>query len=316
MMQMITGLVALGLLIFSADARAASNSLRSIEQDGRILFGMYLGFQGLSFNERGQPVGLEVELADLVAKEISVLLGKPIRAEIVDQEWGQIIKVLRDGKYDAVLSALIPNPLYNQYNIAYTRSYLDTGPVVTSQERDGVSATGVGPEVATLAGRRVVVINDPAVRKVLREVGVYVAADDGKTDLERAFPRAATEAALAKLGRTTPLIEVKEVLQLDEMDVIYRMLAEGTVDAGVIDLGIIWYVAQDSRRYARKIIAYPQPIGPYIYSAVTRAEDQDLHDLLDQAIGRVRETPEYRAILSKWHGGTFQWNLTPADFLK
>ncbi len=296
---------------------ADSKAMTEIKQDGKIRLGMYLSFEGLSFKERGKLTGLEVALADILAEELSKQIGTEIKPEIVDQEWGQIIKVLRDGKYHAVLSALIPNTMYESYNVKFSKSYLDTGPVICTQESNGAPAKDVTAEASSLKGKTVVVINDPAVRRVMRRAGIYVPADDGKTDLALAFPKAATEAAMKSAGKVVPLIDVTKILQIDEMPVIYKMIAAGEVDAGVIDLGIIWWVANDSKRWSKKIHAFSNPIGPYIYSAATRAEDQDLTEAMDKAIAAMIKNPKYVEICKKWHGTEIlNWGLTPADFMK
>ncbi|MBA3684628.1 MAG: transporter substrate-binding domain-containing protein [Planctomycetes bacterium] len=305
----------LGAVTTSAALTAESAALTQIKQDGRIRMGMYLGFEGLSFIQKGKKVGLEVELAQLVCEELSKDLGREVQPEIVNQEWAQIIQELRNGKYHTAFSAVIPAQLYATFDVAYTRSYLDTGPVICCQEKDGGPGKAVTAKVASLADKRVVVINDPAVRRALRRCGVYVPADDGKTDLEHSFPKAATEAAV--LDKAAGLIAVKELLQIDEMPVIYKMLAEGEVDAGVIDLGIIWWVANDSERWAARIYAFDKPIGPYIYSAVTRSEDADLSKLLDAAIGRAKASPRYQEILKRWHGGADpNWKLAAEAFFE
>jgi ABC-type amino acid transport substrate-binding protein len=308
--------VLLGVASLLPSAFAESETLQHIKQHGQIRLGMYLGFEGLSFTQRGENVGLEVELAKLLATELSHDFGKPIGVEIVNQEWAQIVQELRSRKYDAVFSALIPSTLYKDANIAYTRSYLDTGPVICTQEVNGAPAKDVTADVTSLAGKRVVTINDPAVRRVLRHRGVYVPADEGKTDLERSFPKAATEAELARLGKTAELIAVQEIIQLDEMPAIYKAISQGEVDAGVIDLGIIWWVSTESPRWAPRIHAFTQPVGPYIYSAATRAEDSDLRDILDAAIVRMRSSPAYADLLKRWHGTQIDWKLGPEDFLK
>ena len=305
------------LLGLSAPTSAADGkALAEIKQTGKIRLGMYLSFEGLSFKERGNLAGLEVALADILCEELSKELGQEIKPEIVDQEWGQIIKVLRDGKYHAVLSALIPNSMYDSYNVSYSDPYLDTGPVICCQEKDGKPSKDVTADASSLEGKRVVVINDPAVRRVMRNAGIYVPNDESRTDLAKAFPKSATEAAIKTTGGTTPLIPVAEIIQIDEMPVIYKMLAEGEVDAGVIDLGIIWWVANDSRRWSKKVHAFSKPVGPYIYSAVTCEEDSDLAEALNKAVQRMRKSPKYAEICGKWHGTEiFTWDLTADDFL-
>ncbi len=295
----------------------SSDVINRIKSDGNLRLGMYLGFEGLSFRERGKVVGLEVELARLLCEEVSVELGKRIEPEIVNQEWSQIIKVLRDEKYDAVLSAVIPNPMYDRYQVRYTQSYLDTGPAICCREVDGQPANNITSSVESLADKRIVVINDPAVRRVLRLSGVYVPGDEQETDLERKFPKEVTESYLRQMGISKPLIAVREIVQIDEMPIIYDMISSGSVDAGVIDLGIIWWVSATSPRWSRKIFAFDDPIGPYIYSVTTRSEDLELGELLNRAVGRMLRNPKYAEICQRWHGNeVFQWNLKPESFLE
>lgn len=297
--------------LYAADGPA----LTEIKQDGKLRLGMYLGFEGLSFKQRGRSVGLEVELAKLVSIEMTKVAGRPIEAEIVNQEWGQIVPELNNNKYHAIFSALIPAPAYNTANIIYTHSYLDTGPVICTQRVDGKPAKGITEDIASLKDKVVVVINDPAVRRALRIAGVYVPADQGKTDPEASFPKDLTDKAVATSG--APLIPVKEIRQLDEMPAIYDLLATGKVDAGVIDLGIIWWVSTESEKWSKQIIAFTKPVGPYIYCAATRATDSDLRDALDKSIAAVRATPAYAELIKKWHGGQDPaWKLTFADFIK
>ena len=298
-------------LLIAADGPA----MTEIKQDGKLRLGMYLGFEGLSFKQRGRTMGLEVEMAKLVSMEMTKVVGRPIEAEIVNQEWGQIVPELNNNKYHAIFSALIPTPAYNTANLLYTQSYLDTGPVICTQRVNGKAAKEITEDVASLKDKVVVVINDPAVRRALRNAGVYVPADQGKTDAESSFPKDLTDKAVATSG--APLIPVKEIRQLDEMPAIYDLLATGKVDAGVIDLGIIWWVSTDSEKWSKQIIAFTKPVGPYIYCAATRAADGDLRDALNQSITVVRGTPAYADLIKKWHGGVDPaWNLTAADFVK
>lgn len=314
-------IIIVSFLLFAAvcltDAMAVEGmSLKQIKQDGKIRLGMYLSFAGLSFKQRGKLTGLEVALADILCEEFSRDVGKTIKPEIIDQEWGQIIPFLRDRKYHVVFSALIPSTMYKRYNIEYSRSYLDTGPVICCQERNGEPVKNITADVDSLTGKRIVVINDPAARRVMRRAGIYLPSDEGRTDMERGFPRKETIAEMKRAGKQVPLVAAREILQIDEMPLIYRMIATGEVDAGIIDLGIIWWVANDSNRWAKKIHAFSKPIGPYIYSAVTRAEDSDLGKLIDSAVGRMLRNPKYEAICKKWHGHeVLDWDLTADDFM-
>ncbi len=52
----------------------SSDVIKRIQSDGNLRLGMYLGFEGLSFRERGKVVGLEVELARSFAKKFRLSL--------------------------------------------------------------------------------------------------------------------------------------------------------------------------------------------------------------------------------------------------
>ncbi len=99
------------------------------------------------------------------------------------------------------------------------------------------------------------------------------------------------------------------------MPIIYDMISSGSVDAGVIDLGIIWWVSANSPRWSRKIFAFDEPIGPYIYSVTTRSEELELGELLNRAVERMLRNPKYAEICQRWHGNrVFRWNLKPESF--
>lgn len=290
--------------------------LQRVANDGHLRIGMYLGFEGLSYRERGKLVGLEVEVAELITHVIAKELTVPVEPQIVNQEWSQIIKVLRDKKYDVVISAVIPSPLYESYGIRYSSSYLDSGPTICCQEVDGKPRAGLTENVACLKGKSIVVINDPAVRSALRSQGIYVEADENATDLERCFPKSET---LRVMGATGPkdLVPVSSIIQLDDMPKIYELIGSGEVDAGVIDLGIIWSVSENSKRWAKKIYAFSEPIAPYIYCAVTRKEDEQLGKAIENAVQTAIQSQEYAQILKKWHGPkVFHWGLSAEDFLQ
>lgn len=304
-------------LSYAGNESDSQSTLQRIQADHSIRIGMYLGFEGLSFRERGALKGLEVELAELLCDELSRDLGTEIRAEIVNQEWSQIIKVLRDKKYDVAFSAIIPNNFYDRYGIHYSRPYLQTGPTICCREANGIATSDVTEDVHSLSGKRIVVINDPAIRHTLRHCGVYIEEDENEQDLERKFPRSATMHELQLHNQAIDLIPVKEIIQVDEMPRIYDMIASGAVNAGVIDQGIIWWVSTGSRRWASKIHSFSKPIGPYVYCAVTRNEDQDLSEAIDRAIATMLKDPRYQEICDRWHGpAKIDWNLDATAFLE
>ncbi|MDP6925413.1 MAG: transporter substrate-binding domain-containing protein [Candidatus Scalindua sp.] len=302
-------------------------ALKEIWETGKLRLGMYLNFEGLSFKVRGRLQGLEVEAANLLVEELSKIVDRKLELEIVDQEWSQIIKVLKDRKYHAVFSALIPNSMYDRYFVRYTRPYLSTGIVIVAPARDGVPQGNITEDVSSLREKRIIVINDPAARRVMRRAGIYVLGDDGQEEMSMYFPQEETRRQMEGGKRLAErhgqnyvepdMIPVKQILQIDEMPVIYDMLARGEVDAGIIDLGIIWWVGTLSRRYAKRIHVFRKCVGPFIYSAVTNNEDEDLHVIIDKAIACMIKNPKYKQIVMKWHGDQWwDWGYTAEDFVK
>lgn len=303
-----------------------SITMKDIRTSKKMRVGMYLGFEGLSFKIEGKNHGLEVEAIELLATEMKKLLGWEFEIEIINQEWSQIIDFLKERKYHVVFSALIPSAMYQRYFVKFTQPYLSTAIVIATQKKNGSPSLGITEDISSLQDKLLVVINDPAARRGLRSVGVYVPGDEAKPDSTMFFPLNKTKAEMERNRKLYeyhnepiphyPLIPVKEILQLDDMPDIYEAIAKGEVDAGVIDLGIIWYVSTVSKRYSDRIYAFKKPVARYIYSAVTNRDDEDLNEILDRAIGELKKKPEFKKLVMKWHGDQFwDWRYMPEDFI-
>lgn len=94
--------------------------LDEIQKRGIIKIGMYLQYPPIMFRdtETKEPKGLEVEIAKLLAEDLSVKL------EIVDMEWQAIIPGLLANKYDIILSGMSRTPKRNLV-IAMTSNNLE-----------------------------------------------------------------------------------------------------------------------------------------------------------------------------------------------
>ena len=302
-------------------------ALSEIIETGILRLGMCLNFEGLSFKVRGKLQGLEVELARLLAEEMGKILHQPIRLKVIDQEWSQILDMLRERKYHAIFSALIPSSMYQRFFVQYTRPYLYTGIVnVAPLDEQGHVVGGVTKDASSLKDKTIVIINDPAARRGLRRAGIYIEQDAQQNETSIYFPRHATLSEIEQAKKLEEkygmvfvppqLIPVTTIIQLDEMSLIYDLLVKRKVDAGVIDLGIIWWVASQSPRYAPYMKAYTHPIAKYIYSAVTNITDPDLHQILDEAIATMYTREDYKKIVKQWHGGElWQWSYDADDFV-
>jgi ABC-type amino acid transport substrate-binding protein len=292
--------------------------LQQISDDGVLRIGVYLGNEGLSFRADGVLTGFEVEAARIICDKLENHLGKTIRPQFVNHDWSQLLPALNDNKFDVVVSAVIPNSLYDRYSVRYSKSYLDNGPVICCRQVGNGPSVGITESMSSLSGKSVAIINDPAARHILRTLGCYVPAHENDLNLQRRFPKAETERILRSLGESSQgTIELSEVIQFDDMVQLYEVLSSGEVDAGVIDLPLIWWVSQQSKRWADGIFAFNTPVGPYLYCAATRSQDVLLGELLDHCIDELKEDSRYQDLCTAWIGRKgMNWNLSTDEFLK
>ena len=122
-------LTLLALLALSAQAALAqtpfdinkNSQLTAIVNNKKLVVGMELKYKPFEYtDEKGQPVGLDVELAKLAAKELGVEL------EIKDMEWTGLIPALQTGKIDLIISG-ITGTLERAKSITFTSAYFTTG---------------------------------------------------------------------------------------------------------------------------------------------------------------------------------------------
>ena len=100
---------------------AKQSQLTEIVARKKLVVGMELKYPPFEYtDEKGQPIGLDVELARLAAKDLGVEL------EIKDMEWTGLIPALQTGKIDVIISG-ITGTLERAKTISFTSSYFSTG---------------------------------------------------------------------------------------------------------------------------------------------------------------------------------------------
>jgi ABC-type amino acid transport substrate-binding protein len=136
---------------------------------------------------------------------------------------------------------------------------------------------------STLDGRTVAIIADPAARQALDDCGIKPG------DLRQVYD-----------------------------DDYYDPVADGAYDAFVIDLPIVhWCATNPDSPWHGRIETVGDPITRWIYSAAVR-DDLASASLLAEvnvAIARLKRSPEYREIVTRWQGRVYDWGLTAPDFL-
>lgn len=122
-------LILLAVALLAAQAALAQtpydiskkSQLAEIVAKGKLVVGMELKFWPFEYtDEKGQPVGLDVDLARQIAKDLSVEL------EIKDMEWTGLIPALQAGKIDLIISG-VTGTLERAKSITFTDAYFSTG---------------------------------------------------------------------------------------------------------------------------------------------------------------------------------------------
>ncbi|GFK95589.1 L-cystine-binding protein FliY [Fundidesulfovibrio magnetotacticus] len=98
-----------------------NSQLTEIVNRKKLVVGMELKYPPFeSTDAKGMPVGLDVDLARMIAKDLGVEL------EIKDMEWTGLIPALQTGKIDLIISG-ITGTLERAKTITFTSAYFTTG---------------------------------------------------------------------------------------------------------------------------------------------------------------------------------------------
>lgn len=97
------------------------STLNQIIKRNKLIVGMEVEFFPFEYaNEKGEPVGFDVEIAQLAAKELGVEL------EIKDMEFSGLIPALQGGKIDMIISGMT-RTLTRAKAVSFSQPYFVTG---------------------------------------------------------------------------------------------------------------------------------------------------------------------------------------------
>lgn len=109
-------------LFFTSTVVAESNMslLDEIQKRGVLKVGVYLQYPPTGFRDTvtKKPKGLEVDIANLLAKDIGV------KVELIDMEWDALVPGLLSKKYDVIIASMSRKPSRN-LSIAFTSNNLE-----------------------------------------------------------------------------------------------------------------------------------------------------------------------------------------------
>ena len=97
------------------------SNLSQIVKRNKLIVGMEVSFWPFEYaNEKGEPIGFDVDIARLAAKELGVEI------EIRDMEFSGLIPALQSGKIDMIISGMT-RTLTREKTVSFTQPYFITG---------------------------------------------------------------------------------------------------------------------------------------------------------------------------------------------
>jgi polar amino acid transport system substrate-binding protein len=97
------------------------SNLNQIVKRNKLIVGMEVSFFPFEYaNEKGEPIGFDVEIAQLIAKELGVEI------EIRDMEFAGLIPSLQSGKIDMIISGMT-RTLTRAKTVSFSQPYFETG---------------------------------------------------------------------------------------------------------------------------------------------------------------------------------------------
>ncbi|WP_286034167.1 amino acid ABC transporter substrate-binding protein [Fusobacterium necrogenes] len=159
----------------------ADKSLEEIKKKGYFIVGLDATFAPMGFrDEKGEIVGLDIDLAKEVAKRMGV------EARFKPSEWDAIIFELRSKNIDMVWNGMTVTPA-REKQVAFTKPYLTDNQIIFTRK-------GTEPaKVQDLAGKVVGVqlgssgaqsVEDNPIRKEIKELKKYATNVEALLDLE------------------------------------------------------------------------------------------------------------------------------------
>lgn len=127
-MKKMLGVTLATVLAFSLVACGGSNEeiskIDQIKEEGKLVMMTATGFPPYEYlGEDGQPAGIDIDLAALVAKELGV------DYEVLDMDFGLLVESLKAGKGDIIAAAMTVTEERMEH-VAFTTTYAKAGQVI------------------------------------------------------------------------------------------------------------------------------------------------------------------------------------------
>jgi polar amino acid transport system substrate-binding protein len=154
-------------------------TLKRATKRGYLLVGSDVTYPPFEYMENGKPVGFDVDLINLVAKEMGL-----DRAEIIDTAWDGIFAALKTEKFDIIISSVTITE-DRQKEMLFSDPYYDSGQIIAVRKNE----TRINNEndlVGKVVGVQINTTGDFAAQKIqgIKEIKRYDDIQQAFQDLE------------------------------------------------------------------------------------------------------------------------------------
>lgn len=259
------GLTAVVAALPSGAAQAEGKTLAEIKRSGIIKIGVEGTFPPFSFRENGIIKGYDVDLADVMFKEIGV---KP---EFVDTQWSGIVPALLSGRFDIIMSSLSYTK-ERMEKVAFSIPYADSSLALLVRAADGEKVKGFEDLSGKIVGLKAGTPEETAAPSYNEKV---------------------------KASKGSGFASVKT---FDSDPTAILALGQGSVDAvisNMTNLGLIIKQAPGKYSLVRNIAGHSYAgIG-------IRKDDTELKQYIDEQIAALKSDGRLAKMQEKWFGIEF-----------
>lgn len=167
-------LVAIMLVCTLAGCGAKGKTLAEVKEAGKLTVATSPDFPPFESIEGGKVVGIEVDIMELIAKELGIEL------EIIQMDFDSVLLGVQSAKYDCGMSGITANEDRKQ-NMLFTTPYYNAAQVIVVKEGSAIAGK------ADLAGKKVSVQTGTTADEGCKAEGLDVQAFAANADAKAAL---------------------------------------------------------------------------------------------------------------------------------
>ena len=153
---------------------AKGATLKDVQKAGKLVIATSPDFPPFESLEGGQVVGIEIDIMELICKELGVQL------EVVQMDFDSVLLGVQSAKYDAGVSGITVTPA-RQKNMLFTAPYYNAAQVIVVKEGSAIQGK------ADLADKTVSVQTGTTAESGCQDEGVSVQAFAANADAKAAL---------------------------------------------------------------------------------------------------------------------------------